>query len=139
MSRGLAILRSALVYHDDRMATDSSASPIEDPERVRRERDLFRRLLELGGRDELESFLDEALDLVVETTGARQGYLEVRGEDDAVWSLSRGCSEQEVEDIQSHISRGIIGHALATGETVVTQSAPSRVHPASEWQARIEW
>ena len=37
-------------------------------EHVQRERDLYRRLLELGGQDELEPFLESALRLVVEMT-----------------------------------------------------------------------
>ena len=50
--------------------------------RVRRERDLYRRLLDLGRQEELEPFLREALALIVEVTEARQGYLELdHGED----------------------------------------------------------
>lgn len=99
----------------------------DDSERVRQERDLYRRLLELGKGDELEPFLEQALALVVEVTLAKRGYLELRDpqsdEADAPWSVSFGYSEPELLDIQTHISRGIIAEALATGQTVVTQSA----------------
>ncbi len=95
--------------------------------RVRAERDLYRRLLELGDRDALDPFLKQALALIVELTGARQGYLELRdpsaSDPDGVWSLSFGFSEPEVRDIQTKVSRGVIGEALATGETVITHSA----------------
>ena len=95
--------------------------------RLRAERDLYRRLLELGGREALDPFLKEALALVVDLTGARQGYLELRDasadEPEAVWSLSFGFSEPELRDLQARISRGIIGEALATGQTVLTSSA----------------
>jgi len=96
-------------------------------ERVRTERDLFRRLLELGRTDALEPFLEEALALIVEVTGARQGYLELRdprsGDPQEAWSLSHGFSGEEVRGIRSGISRGIIAGALAGGETLVTHSA----------------
>ena len=50
-------------------------SPTTELVRTRRERDLYRRLLHLGGQNELGPLLKEALALVVEVTGARQGYL----------------------------------------------------------------
>jgi len=39
------------------------------------ERDYYRRLLDLGGRDELGPLLDDALALAVEVTGAECAYL----------------------------------------------------------------
>ena len=99
-----------------------------DPElaRIHRERDLYRRLLELGGQDELEPFLDGALRLIVEMTGAAQGYLELRDtvvEGQTPWSMAHSMTATEVDKIRSQISRGIVAEALATGETVVTNSA----------------
>ena len=44
-----------------------------DLEKVRLERDFYLRLLELGSATEVEPFLEEALALVVEIAGARQG------------------------------------------------------------------
>ena len=44
--------------------------------RVRRERDLYLGVLELGVQTELEPFLEGALALVVDLTAARQGYIE---------------------------------------------------------------
>src|SRR6185295_886186 len=46
------------------------------------ERDLYRRLLELGSQDEIEPFLDEALRFVCEIADANEGYLELRAPDD---------------------------------------------------------
>ena len=37
--------------------------------------------------------------------------------------MSLGCSDSQVSDIRGHISRGIIAEALATGETIATESA----------------
>lgn len=105
----------------------SAAADHSRMERLARERDLYRRILELGGHDELEPFLGEALELVVELTGARQGYLQlddVCGADDAEpWSISYECSDEKVEEIRETISQGIIARALAEGELVETASA----------------
>jgi transcriptional regulator with GAF, ATPase, and Fis domain len=100
-----------------------------DPEaalRLRRERDFYRRLLEIGATNEPEPFLEQALDLIVDVSGARQAYIELRGEDEdaaPTWSMARGCSSEEVDDIRAAISRGIIAEALASGKTVFTPSA----------------
>ena len=95
--------------------------------RVRRERDLYLRLLELSSLTEIEPFLQEALALVVDLTGARSGYLELRdpGDEDAEpgWFLSHGFSSAETEDVRARVSTGIIAEALATGQTIDTASA----------------
>ncbi|MDJ0849825.1 MAG: sigma 54-interacting transcriptional regulator [Myxococcota bacterium] len=103
------------------MAPGTAAS-----DKLRLERDLYRRLLELAARTEPEPFLEEALALVVEIVGARQAYLELHGDPDDLdraWSIAHGISGQELETVRSHISRGIIAEALATGRLVDTASA----------------
>jgi Nif-specific regulatory protein len=98
----------------------------EDLENIRRERDFYHRLLELGNQTEFEPFLKEALALVVEIAGARQGYLEVHGASDDVergWSLAHGFSSSEIAEVRSRISSGIIAEALSTGQIVETSSA----------------
>src|SRR5262245_3277137 len=111
--------------------------------RVRRERDLYLRLLHLGEQTELEPFLKDALALIVETAGARQGYLELHPDDagDQRWWIAHGFSADEVEQVRSALSKGIIAEALATGRTIVTPSA--RLDPRfsgrqSVQQGRIE-
>src|SRR5437870_5372862 len=78
-------------------------SPNAELARTRRERDLYRRLLHLGQQNELGPLLKEALALVVEVTGARQGYLEIQDDDDRVgrqpWWMSHGFSADEVEAV----------------------------------------
>ena len=95
--------------------------------RVRRERDLYLRLLELGAHVDLTSFLRDALALVVDATHAHQAYLELHDEHDGAnptrWSMAHGFSDEELESIRSAISTGIIAEALATGQTIVTPSA----------------
>src|SRR6266705_1027062 len=101
----------------------------DDPDelaRVQRERDLYRRLLDLGRKDEPEPFLREALGLVVEVTGARQGYLELHDDDHTGtprWALAHGFTAEQLAGVRAAISRGIIAEALATGKTIVTPSA----------------
>jgi Nif-specific regulatory protein len=100
------------------------AERLED---VQRERDLYRKLLDLGHQTEIEPFLDEALALVVEIAGAQRGYLEIlddRGPKDArPFSIARGCSDVEVAEIRAAFSSGVIAEALATGKTIIAASA----------------
>lgn len=97
--------------------------------RVRRERDLYLRLLELGRETAIEPFLQEALLLLVEMTGARQGYLELvdrsepDGEPRAVWFRAHGFSTAEIEQVRFLVSHGIIAEVLASGKAVITPAA----------------
>jgi len=96
-------------------------------ERLRRERYLYLSLLGLGAQSEPESFLKEALALVVEITSARNGYIELhdpRDEGEASgWSIAHGFSAPETEDVRSRVSSGIIAETLASGQTIETPSA----------------
>jgi Nif-specific regulatory protein len=108
-----------------------AAEPV-DPARVRRERDLYRQLLELRRKDEIEPFLESALALIVEVTGAGRGYLELQddprgaatagGESPLFW-IARGCSDDDIAAIRRSFSRGVIAEAIAGGRTIVTASA----------------
>ncbi len=95
--------------------------------RLRRERDLYLRLLNLGQQSELGSFLQEALALIVDAADARQGYLELHNEDNGTdaphWWIAHGLSADEITGVRAVISRGIIAEAVATGQTIVTPSA----------------
>jgi Nif-specific regulatory protein len=101
--------------------------PRHELEQLRRERDLYLRLLDLGALTEIKSFLADALSLVVELTGAQNGYLELRdpsdGDEHARWWLSHGFSAPQTEDVRSRISSGILAEVLATGQTIDTASA----------------
>ncbi len=103
----------------------SERAPAEDFARVRKERDLFLSLLNLGDRDDLDSFLREALALIVDVTEAQQGYLELYDEFGAPprWWIAHGFDERQVAEVRSKISSSIVAKALATGETIVTPSA----------------
>jgi Nif-specific regulatory protein len=102
-------------------------TPHAEFERTKRERGLYRQLLELGSQDEIEPFLEQALALIVELAAARRGYLELRPDsaraDGPCFSIARGCSETDVAEIREVFSSGVIAAALATGKTVVTPSA----------------
>jgi Nif-specific regulatory protein len=105
-----------------------------------RERDLYRRLIDLGTHDELEPFLDQALSLIITITSARRGYIELHNDVDppraqrngrlAVSSsdvpeffMARGCSEGDVAEIRKAFSSGVIAEAIATGKTIDISSA----------------
>lgn len=114
-------------------------------EQLRRERELYRRLLDLDAQQELAPLLREALALIVDVTHARLGYLELHDEHDGAdgprWSAEHGMTEEEVAGARVAISRGIVGEALATGQTIMTPSAwlDPRFHERQSVQvARIE-
>jgi Nif-specific regulatory protein len=89
------------------------------------ERDFYRRLLDLGGQDEIEPLLDEAMALIVEVTGAMSAYLELYDDDrdqPRFWKV-HGCSDEDVDAIRASISRGIIAAAIGEGKTLETASA----------------
>jgi DNA-binding NtrC family response regulator len=112
-------------------------SPAESPSLVRlqeernlyrQERDLYRRLLELGRQTGLEPLLRDALALIVDVVAARQGYLELRADDDPAdapptWWIAHKFSVDEIADVRACISRGIVAAAVAGGKTIVTTSA----------------
>jgi transcriptional regulator with GAF, ATPase, and Fis domain len=106
--------------------TSPMAEDASELTRLRRECELYRRLLALGRCDEPERFLREALALVVEVTEARQGYLELYDDERGGvphWSLAHGFAADQVEGVRAALSRGIIAEAIATGQTIVTASA----------------
>ena len=92
------------------------------------ERDFYRRLLDLGDKQELEPLLEDALALIVSVTNATMGYLELYDDHDEdpanprFWKGYR-LSDQEVASIRAQISRGIIGRAIGEGRTIETPSA----------------
>jgi Nif-specific regulatory protein len=94
------------------------------------ERDFYRRLLDLGGRDELGPLLEDALALAVEVTGAQIAYLELHDDDAAAddaraprfWR-GHGLNAAALDSVRASISRGIIARALAAGATIETPSA----------------
>lgn len=100
---------------------------VSDNDKVSRERDLYRRLLDLGSETQIEPFLTEALTLVVEATGASRGYLELfdDGDDGPIprWSTAHGFSDDELATVRASVSRGIIAETIAARRTIVTASA----------------
>ena len=110
-------------------STGSMSTPDRDLlaelRQAERERDFYRRLLELGSCDEVGPFLEETLRLVTEITGAHQGYLELCRDDTdgAPWWAAHGFTATEVDAVRETMSSGIIAEAIQTGETIITDSA----------------
>ena len=93
---------------------------------LEQERDLYRRVLELGSKEDIRPFVEDALALLCDATGAHQGYLELHsddGDETLSWHAAHGFSDEQIERVREDISSGIIAEAMATGETVVTRSA----------------
>lgn len=94
--------------------------------RLRLERDLYLGLLNLDEATLPDQFIEQALRLVVQIIDAGRGYLELAdpsSPSDKDWWTAAGWSEEEVEEIRSNISRGIIAHAIARGEVLCVPSA----------------
>ncbi len=92
---------------------------------VRRERDFLSRLLELRSSTAPATFVEEALQLIVDLAGAEKGYLQLELETvdhDPTWFAS-GFSADEVKDVRSQISSGVVAEAMATGKAVDIPSA----------------
>ncbi len=89
------------------------------------ERDFYRRLLDLGGQNEIEPLLEQALALIVEVTGASLGYIELYADDPGAPRFWKGyrCSTDDLSAIRASISRGIIARAIGEGRTIETPSA----------------
>jgi DNA-binding NtrC family response regulator len=114
----------------------------DDGARLRLERDLFLRLLELGARDDLRPFLADALRLIVEVTGAEKGYLEVRtgaapdaGPTEPFW-IASGLDDAGLLSARRALSSGIIAEAIASGRTVSTANAG--LDPRFRGQASVQ-
>jgi Nif-specific regulatory protein len=102
-------------------------STLAHSDRVRYERDFYRRLLSLASQDEIEPFIDEALSLVVAISSARRGYLELSEDRDEEGSprfwMAHGFYDDDVAEIRGAFSRGVIAEAITTGRTILTSSA----------------
>jgi transcriptional regulator with GAF, ATPase, and Fis domain len=97
----------------------------EEVELLRKERDLYRKLLELGEHEELEMFLQEALHLFIEVAGARRGYIELRQHDPPSTFHLEQDAAQIGNPLMSDFSRSIVDAAFQDGRTVMTASAVS--------------
>ncbi|MFV8749663.1 sigma 54-interacting transcriptional regulator [Nannocystaceae bacterium ST9] len=94
---------------------------------MRKDRVLLLQLLGLAHQVDVERFLSELLELVVEGCAATRGYVELtdptREEAGPHFSLARGFSETEAAQVRRFISRSIIAEALSTGQIVETAEA----------------
>jgi Nif-specific regulatory protein len=91
------------------------------------EREYYRRLLDLGGREAIGPLLADALALAVEIVGAEVAYLELHDDGDqpdqpAFWR-AHGLNPEGIDRVRTSISRGIISRAVTVGETIETESA----------------
>jgi Nif-specific regulatory protein len=107
------------------------------------ERDLYRLLLQVGNEyiDDIDKTLTSALNLIVQITCARIGYIELRNPSGKKWWSTYHCSEVEIATIQDRISFGIIAEAISSNRTIFTPSAfldPRFLQRESVQSGRIE-
>ena len=89
------------------------------------QRDLYRLLLstKCDSHDSVRALLSQALGLIVQITGARIGYIELRNREGAKWWSTYHCDDDDVATIRKRISSGIIAKAISCDETIITPSA----------------
>ncbi len=100
---------------------------VDPAARVRIERDLYRGLLALGAADDPRPLLEAALRRVVNATEATQGYIALYGGDgsraEPVFALAHHCTEDDVAELRTRLSRGIVRDAIESGQTISTAAA----------------
>lgn len=88
------------------------------------EGDYYRRLLDLGGQDEIGPLLDDALALAIEIVRAEVAYVELHDDGPApVFWRAHGLTAGGIESVRASISHGIIARAIAAGQTLESDSA----------------
>lgn len=107
-----------------RAAEESGAEPLSMA-RLLKERDLYAGLLGLNLESDPEPFLKNALELITGIVGAARGCLELfasRGSDQG-WFHAAGFAPEELKDVRTRMSRGIVAEAVASEQLVLTPSA----------------
>lgn len=94
---------------------------------LKRERDVFLRLLEISRRLcsmlVLQELIDTILDTVLEITGAERGFLILEEEDELRVRASRNIDREAVRKAELKVSHSISRHVLGNGEPVLTGDA----------------
>ena len=92
-----------------------------------RERDLYLKLLELNTHEQIEPFLEEALLLLVDSSRAERGYIELYSPESRdcspPWWYAEGITEEELLGVRHQLSGQLIAGALARAEVVETACA----------------
>jgi transcriptional regulator with GAF, ATPase, and Fis domain len=63
------------------------------------------------------------MDALVELTGAERGFVWLGGRDDGVVAMARNLDREYVKKPDGKLSRSILGRAMETGETLLTDNA----------------
>ncbi|MBV1878980.1 MAG: sigma-54-dependent Fis family transcriptional regulator [Pseudomonadales bacterium] len=92
--------------------------------RTQFQRDFYHLLLQMSSRKkDLKIILKDALKLIATISDAEQGYLEIRDEDDSCIYQSFSITDDEVKNLQTTISSGIIAEAIKTRQIILVSSA----------------
>src|SRR5688572_12114307 len=110
-------------YYDACPEAPMLANSLKDPEF---DAAFARAALSLSMLTSPKELLGEALKLLMKRSRAREGYVEVVTNDGVVESsdvVAEGCSEDRAEEIRVFVSRGIVGAAMAGGQSIETRNA----------------
>lgn len=102
------------------------AANVESPQDIACERALFRRLLDLGHADEVETAIAHTLGLVCALTRAKAGHIQLCNRyavSAPVWSISHGLDGVGAAEIVAKTASDVIGRCMSSGETLLTPFA----------------
>ncbi len=116
------------------LPTDYFMEPITEPlessrQQMKKEREIFLRLFELGKRLNSTLVLSDLLEMILETvleiTGAERGFIILTEGQELRVRASRNIDRETVKQAEVKVSRSITSHVLKHGRPIMTGSAQS--------------
>jgi Nif-specific regulatory protein len=95
-------------------------------DRSHREREIYRRCLELFRAEDPSPLVRDTLELLRGFVDAEHGYIELHDivtGTEQTWSAASGLDDETLEVVRERISRGVIAEAIVTGRVVHVPSA----------------
>jgi len=77
----------------------------------------------LASERDLKKVLTAVMDTIIELTGAERGFVWLGGAEDGHVAVARNLDRESVRKPAGKISRSILGRAIESGETVITDNA----------------
>jgi len=77
----------------------------------------------LSSERDLKKVLTATMDTIVELTGAERGFVWLGGSEDGSVAVARNLDKEHVRKPAGKLSRSIIGRAMESGETLLTDNA----------------
>ncbi len=106
----------------------------EDEETLLQFRALTRTAALVNSTLDLDHVLNQAMDTVIQLTGAERGYLMLRNEDtgELEYRVARNLDRETIAQDSFMVSRSVVNHVAESGEPVVTTNAQNDPRFASQ-------